>query len=743
MPRIYLDHNATTPIHPMVSEAMKPYFDDYFGNPSSTHWFGMRSKQAVEDARSRVAKLLNCHPEEIIFTSGGSESNNMALKGVAEAHQKKGNHIITSAIEHPAILEVCKFLESKGFQISYIPVDPFGMVDPKLIFRAIRSETILISIMHANNEVGTIQPIAEIAKTARKKGVLMHTDAAQTIGKIPVNVKDLQVDMLSLAGHKFGAPKGIGALYLKRGTPIEKLIHGANHEHNFRAGTENVLEIVGLGKACEVIQGNLEQYARQMKYTRDLLHQLLMKAPGRLHVHGHPDKRLPNTLNISLEGVDAQLLLARLKDVAASAGAACHADQTDISHVLENMEVPVHLALGAIRFSTGWNTTSDEIETAAEQVADVSRDILKTGDAPGQTMHAESIKLTEYTRGMGCACKIPPKILDSVLCNLPAKHNKHILIDHTQKDDAAVYQISDDTALIQSVDILTPMVDDPYDFGAIAAANALSDIYAMGGTPIFALNIVGFPYQQLPMHILETIIKGASDKARQAGIDIVGGHSIEDSEPKFGLSVSGLVPIDHIYRNSGAQPGDILILTKPIGTGIISSGIKKGLVSKTVIERSTAVMAALNDTALNVATSFTIHACTDITGFGLLGHLFEMSSASGVDVILHIHSIPLIEGTVKLAEVNVIPGGSRANLEHVAAFLKTHPGISEIETLLLADAQTSGGLLLAMPENEGRACLSQLHNAGISDARIIGSVRKPGRGEIEISKDETNSTFIT
>ena len=732
MHRIYLDHNATTPIHPEVAEIMRPLLEDYFGNPSSTHWYGMRSKQLLEKARLDVAGLLDCHPDEIIFTSGGSESNNLALKGVAGAYQSKGHHIITSIIEHPAILEVCKHLNSKGFQITYLPVDQYGMVDPEQVKAAIRPDTILISIMHANNEVGTIQPVAEISKIARERKILMHTDAAQTVGKIPVRITDLQVDMLSLAGHKFGAPKGIGALYVKRGTAIEKLIHGANHEQNLRAGTENILEIAGMGKACELAASNLESNAAQMKRTRDLLHQLLDKDPGGIHLHGHPDQRLPNTLNISIVGMDAQLLLSRMNHIAASAGAACHADQTEVSHVLEGMNVPEQLAVGAIRFSTGWNSSTREMELAANQIAAICREIRSSADAPLRN-GPEAIKLTEFTRGMGCACKIPPQILETLLPKMPSHKGKQVLVDHTHKDDAAVYQISEDTVLIQTLDFLTPMVDDPYDFGAIAAANALSDIYAMGGRPVFALNIVGFPYHRLPLKILESIMQGASDKAREAGMDILGGHSIEDQEPKFGLAVTGVAPATRFYRNSGAQPGDALILTKPIGTGILSTGIKKGLGTDHQIKAGVAMMASLNARPIEVAASHTIHACTDITGFGLLGHLSEMCRASGVDVQLNMNDIPLLEGTRELAALDAIPGGSRANLEYVHPYLKTTADISPLDALILADAQTSGGLLFALPNKEAPNFLSGLHQNGISGATIIGSVKKRGRGIIEIA----------
>ena len=266
---IYLDFNATTPILPEVAESMKPYLSDIFGNPSSTHWYGVQSKKAVEKARKQVADLLACHIDEIIFTSGGSESNNYAIKGFAYAHRGKGNHIITSTIEHPAVIEVCQYLEQNGFKVTYLPVDQEGVVDVRTLEESITPQTILITVMHANNEVGTIQPIAEIAEIARKNNIILHSDGAQSVGKIPTKVEEMGVDLFSLAGHKLYAPKGIGALYIRRGVKLEKQIHGANHERNLRAGTENVLEIVGLGQACEIAQRDLEQNMNHMYAMRE------------------------------------------------------------------------------------------------------------------------------------------------------------------------------------------------------------------------------------------------------------------------------------------------------------------------------------------------------------------------------------------------------------------------------------------------------------------------------------------
>ncbi|MGD8509400.1 MAG: cysteine desulfurase family protein, partial [Syntrophobacterales bacterium] len=287
MKPIYLDYNATTPIDPEVAEAMRPYLFEHFGNPSSSHWYGVQTKKAVDEARRQVADLLHCRPEEVVFTSGGSESNNYAIKGTAFANRDKGNHIITSAIEHPAVLEVCKYLAENGFQITYLPVDEFCLVHPRELQESITPQTILITIMHANNEVGTIQPIAEIAQIAKEHGIVFHTDAAQSVGKIPTRVDELAVDLLTIAGHKLYAPKGIGALYVRGGIRLEKLIHGADHERDLRAGTENVLEIVGLGQACKIAKRDLEKNMRHMQKMRDLLYAGLKKQWGELKLNGH------------------------------------------------------------------------------------------------------------------------------------------------------------------------------------------------------------------------------------------------------------------------------------------------------------------------------------------------------------------------------------------------------------------------------------------------------------------------
>lgn len=371
---IYLDYNGTTPHDPEVIAAMRPFLEEEFGNPSSSHWYGIAPKRAIAGARKQVATLLNCGPGEILFTSGGTESNNHAIMGIAFAHRNKGNHLITDRVEHPAVLEVCRFLETQGFDVTYLDVDEFGMVSVSDVEKAIRPETILITIMHANNEVGTIQPIEEIGALARARGIVMHSDAAQSVGKVPVDVHAMNVDLLSVAGHKIYAPKGIGALYVRNGIQPRKFMLGAGQEMGRRAGTENVLEIVGLGKACEIAGRDLSENMHRMRKMRDMLHATLNKNLNEVKLNGHPEKRLPNTLNLSFHNLEANRILEEIGlEIAASAGAACHSDEVKISHVLEAMHIPVDWAKGTLRFTTGRMTTEDEISRAAQVITDAVR----------------------------------------------------------------------------------------------------------------------------------------------------------------------------------------------------------------------------------------------------------------------------------------------------------------------------------------------------------------------------------
>lgn len=736
MKPIYLDYNATTPLDPVVVEAMRPYLEEYFGNPSSMHWYGVQAKLAVEKARKQVAELLNCDADEIVFTSGGSESNNYAIKGVALASRDKGNHIITSSIEHPAVSEVCQYLEHHGFQVTYVAVDEFGVVDLEALENAISSQTILITVMHANNEVGTIQPVAEIAGIAKKYGVLMHTDAAQSVGKIPTDVKELGVDLLTVAGHKLYAPKGIGALYIRHSVKLEKLMHGADHEQNLRAGTENVLEIVGLGKACEVARQGMEKTMAHMQKLRDQLYSGLRKRFPAVKLNGHPEQRLPNTLSLSFPNIEANMLLDELDGVAASAGAACHSDSIDVSPTLVAMAIPDEYAMGTIRFSTGKFTTEDDIERAISFVSEAVARMQPTeaGMAQASTDFSD-IKLTHFTQGLGCACKLRPQALERVLADLPVPDDAQVLVGLDTADDAAVYKLQDDIAIVQTVDFFTPIVDDPYHFGAIAAANAFSDVYAMGGRPVFALNIVGFPSNRLPMEILREILKGAQDKAKEAGVSIIGGHTVDDTEPKFGLAVTGLIHPDKILSNATAKPGDVLILTKPLGLGILTTAIKRGMVDERTVEEVISIMSTLNRKAADTMSEFKVNACTDITGFGLLGHLKEMVKASGVDAEVYAEKVPVIEHAKDLITANVIPGGTLNNLDYVSDCVEWPQEISRTIKIILCDAQTSGGLLISIPSNAGTRLEQALYANDIADVSIVGRIVSVGDGKIVVRQD--------
>ncbi len=376
---IYLDYNGTTPHDPEVIAAMRPFLETEFGNPSSSHWYGVAPHQAVENARRQVAGLLNCSPDEVFFTSGGTESNNHAIRGTVLTLAHKGNHIITSTFEHPAVLEVCRYLETQGFETTYLPVDGDGLINPADVSKAIRSQTVLITIMHANNEVGTVQPIAEIGAIARQHGIIMHTDAAQSLGKIPADVQTLAVDLLSVAGHKIYAPKGIGALYVRPPLTLEKFCFGAGQEMGWRAGTENVLEIVGLGKACEIAARDLDQNRAHMQQLRDRLEGGLFNEVDQIRRNGHARKRLPNTLSVSFKDLAANRILEEIgPEVAATAGAACHSDTVEVSHVLQAMGVPIDWAKGTLRFSVGRMTTLDQIDYAIRVVVDAVTQLRAT-----------------------------------------------------------------------------------------------------------------------------------------------------------------------------------------------------------------------------------------------------------------------------------------------------------------------------------------------------------------------------
>lgn len=367
MADIYLDYNASTPIDPRVADVVRNLIDEPFGNPSSGHWAGAPAKAILEKARNQVASLLGARADEVVFTSGGSEANNLALKGIFFAQRDRGNHVITQGTEHPAVLQTLQFLEQLGAKVTYLAVDNHGLVDPDAVRRAISSSTILITIMHANNETGTIQPVEEIGTIARERGIRFHTDAAQSIGKIATCVDDLRVDLLSIAGHKLYAPKGVGALYVRAGTALEPLIHGASHERGRRAGTESALLTAALGEAC-VLATDREPMMR-IQELRDYFWELLQDLyHDQVVLNGHVEKRLPNTLNVSFVSQVGAELLARLKGVAASTGSACHSGRVELSPVLACMGISERVGMGAIRFSLGRGTTHAEIDAVMAQL---------------------------------------------------------------------------------------------------------------------------------------------------------------------------------------------------------------------------------------------------------------------------------------------------------------------------------------------------------------------------------------
>ena len=372
---IYLDYNATTPVAGEVIDEMLQVLRHGWGNPSSGHAYGERARATLERARVRVAALLRCAPEEVVFTGGGTESDNAAVVGVAEALEERGRHLVTSAIEHPAVDEVCRYMERRGWRVTRVPVQSTGRIEPADVEAAVESGTGLISIMHANNETGVVQPIREISEIARARGIVLHTDAAQSVGKLRVAVDDLGVDLLTVAGHKLYAPKGVGALYIREGTPFAGFLRGAAHESGRRSGTENTPGIVGLGAACELADRELESRARRMRDMRDRLAAALRERFPDLVVHGEAVERLPNTLFAAIPGTDAQRLLYRLEGVAAAAGAACHSDSPDSSGVLGAMGVPGDLATATLRLSVGRNTTRAEIDAAAERIARAALEI--------------------------------------------------------------------------------------------------------------------------------------------------------------------------------------------------------------------------------------------------------------------------------------------------------------------------------------------------------------------------------
>ncbi len=381
MNRIYLDYAATAPVLPEVLDAMLPFFVSQFGNPSGIHANGREARKAVEQARRQTAKALGAESQEICFTSGGSESNNLAVQGTAFALRGKGNHLITSQIEHPSVLKTCRWLEKQGFRVTYLPVDSSGTVSPESVREAIGPETILVSVMTANNEIGTIQPVSQIGEICREKNVVFHTDAVQAAGLLKTDVKELHADLLSISAHKFHGPKGVGALYIRKGTRLESLIHGGAQEKGLRAGTENVPGIAGMGKAIEIAMAEMEEKPARIRELRDLLAgRILEKVPG-AKMNGHPTMRLPNNCHFSFSGIESEALLLRLDlaGISVSGGSACTSGSMEPSHVLQAIGLKVEMLKGGIRLTLGRETTREEIEKTARILAEIVEDLRQLG----------------------------------------------------------------------------------------------------------------------------------------------------------------------------------------------------------------------------------------------------------------------------------------------------------------------------------------------------------------------------
>ncbi|PKM59250.1 MAG: cysteine desulfurase NifS [Firmicutes bacterium HGW-Firmicutes-4] len=379
MKRIYLDHAATTPVDPAVVETMLPFFTEYFGNPSSVYTEGRGVKKSIEAARLQIAAAINADPREIYFTGSGSEADNWAIKGIAMKNQAKGKHIITSTIEHHAVLHTCEYLEKQGFEVTYLPVDEFGLISLDDLRNAIRKDTILVTIMFANNEIGTIEPIKEIGEIVKEKGIIFHTDAVQALGNIPVDVKDLNVDLLSISAHKIYGPKGIGALFIRKGVPIDNLIHGGAQERKKRAGTENTAEIVAFGKAAEMVTEHLEDNAAHMKKLRDLLIKGVMENIPQVRLNGHPEKRLPGNANFCFDYIEGESILLSLDiiGVAGSSGSACTSGSLDPSHVLLAIGLPAGVAHGSLRLSIGKHTTVEDINYVVDNLIQIIERLRK------------------------------------------------------------------------------------------------------------------------------------------------------------------------------------------------------------------------------------------------------------------------------------------------------------------------------------------------------------------------------
>ena len=597
--------------------------------------------------------------------------------------------------------------------------------------KATANDTALVTIIHAQNEIGTLQPVAEIVRQVQSVGALIHTDAAQSIGKVVVDVNKLGVDLLSIAGHKLYAPKGTGALYVRRGVKLPPLLVGASQERGLRPGTENVAYIVALGEACRLASMTLEKASQQMAFAANHFFRTLQQNIPEIALVGHPTERLPNTLNVLFPGVRSSTsgILSRCFRFE-RVGLPCR--QRRASAILLALGIPREKALGTMRLSLGRSTTIEDVSTAAARLywalpATVG---TRAGPRKGESMNVmQQIRLSHLSHGGGCGCKLAPSVLQQLLSNHPtATPYKQLLVGLETGDDAAVWQLDNGTCIIATTDFFMPMVDDPYDFGRIAASNAISDVYAMGGSPIMALAILGMPVDKIPPEMVRRILEGGASVCSAAGIPVAGGHSIDSPEPIYGLAVIGISSKANIRRNSDAKAGDRLILTKALGVGVYSAAFKKNALSRAAYDEFIASTTLLNRVGTRLGEDPDVHAMTDVTGFGLLGHALEIARGSNMTVRIDPSRLPYLKDAATLAQNGFVTGASGRNWKSYDTSVTLPAGTPDWQRQLFCDPQTSGGLLVSCAPAHADELLKTIVAAGYPDAKNIGYVTdgKPG-----------------
>ena len=598
--------------------------------------------------------------------------------------------------------------------------------------KATANETALVTIIHAQNEIGTLQPVAEIVRQVQSVGALIHTDAAQSIGKVVVDVNKLGVDLLSIAGHKLYAPKGTGALYVRRGVKLPPLLVGASQERGLRPGTENVAYIVALGEACRLASMTLEKASQQMAFAANHFFRTLQQNIPEIALVGHPTERLPNTLNVLFPGVRSSTsgILSRCFRFE-RVRLPCR--QRRASAILLALGIPREKALGTVRLSLGRSTTIEDVSTAAARLVGTWHSLQRS--APVRVLerriderHAAN-RLSHLSHGGGCGCKLAPSVLQQLLSNHPtATPYKQLLVGLETGDDAAVWQLDNGTCIIATTDFFMPMVDDPYDFGRIAASNAISDVYAMGGSPIMALAILGMPVDKIPPEMVRRILEGGASVCSAAGIPVAGGHSIDSPEPIYGLAVIGISSKANIRRNSDAKAGDRLILTKALGVGVYSAAFKKNALSRAAYDEFIASTTLLNRVGTRLGEDPDVHAMTDVTGFGLLGHALEIARGSNMTVRIDPSRLPYLKDAATLAQNGFVTGASGRNWKSYDTSVTLPAGTPDWQRQLFCDPQTSGGLLVSCAPAHADELLKTIVAAGYPDAKNIGYVTdgKPG-----------------